>query len=186
MTHSMGIKVTNITEYTPSPTDVFLFDANIWVFLFMPLGRYGIDRQRVYSSFLKSVITSGSTIFINSLLLSEFANVFIRNDFKNWEYSQRPNKVYYKKDFVGSDLYKQTVKEVTVSITQILKFCEKGSDNFNSLDINNVLNNLKIIDFNDSYYIELSAFSKYKIVTDDQDFIKYNNHNQEVLTCIRE
>jgi hypothetical protein len=180
----MGTKVTDITKYSPKSSDVFLFDTNIWLFLFCPLGGTRKIQQQIYSSFLKGVKTSRSTIFINSLILSEFANAFLRLDFNLWVESKRPNKVTYKKDYVGTSRYKETVKLVTYSITEILKYCNKGTDNFNSLEINRILNHLQIIDFNDSYYIELSAFSKYKIVTDDHDFIKYNNHEQEILTIL--
>lgn len=180
----MGIKVTDITRYSPKSSDVFLFDTNIWIFLFCPLGGARKNQQQIYSSFLKSVKSSRSTIFMNSLILSEFANTFLRIDFKLWEASKRPNRVTYKKDYVGTSRYKETVKLVTYSINEILKYCDKGTDNFNSLEINRILNHLQIIDFNDSYYIELSAFSKYKIVTDDHDFINYKTHEQEILTIL--
>lgn len=181
----MGTKVTDITRYSPKSSDVFLFDTNIWMFLFCPLGSVRKNQQQIYSLFLKNVKSSRSTIFINSLILSEFANAFLKLDFSLWEESIRPNRVRYKRDYVGSSRYKETVKQVTSAINEILKYCDKGADNLNTLEINRILSHLQVIDFNDSYYIELSAFSKYKIVTDDHDFIKFNNHEQEVLTILK-
>lgn len=181
----MGTKVTDITSYSPKSSDVFLFDTNIWIFLFCPLGGASKNQQQIYSSFLKSVKSSRSTIFINSLILSEFANTFLKIDFRLWEVSRRPEKLIYKRDYVGTSRYKETVKLVTCSINEILRFCDKGTDNLNSLGIDRILSRFQQIDFNDSYYIELSAFSKYKIVTDDHDFIKYNNHDQEILTILK-
>jgi hypothetical protein len=151
---------------------------------FYTLGNARKRQQQIYSSFLESVKTSRSTIFINSLILSEFANAFIRLDFRQWEASKKTEKVSYKKDYVGTPRYREIIKLVTYAINDILKFCEKGSDNLNSLEIEKVLNHLQSIDFNDSYYIELSSISKYKIVTDDQDFINYKAHDQEILTIL--
>lgn len=180
----MGIKVIDITEYSPKSSDVFLFDTNIWMLLFCPLGNVRKKQQQIYSAFLHRVRSSRSSIFINSLILSEFANAFIKLDFRQWEASRKAEKVSYKKDYVGTPRYREIIKIVTYAINDILKFCEKGSDNLNSLEIGKVLNHLKSIDFNDSYYLELSSFSKYKIVTDDHDFINYKTHDQEILTIL--
>ena len=180
----MGIKVIDITKYSPKSSYVFLFDNNIWMFLFCPLGGNHKHQQQIYSSFLKSVRTSRSSIFINSLILSEFANAFLRLDFRLWEESKKPSRVTFKKDYIGSSRYKDAVKVVTYSINAILGLCEKGSDNLNSLEIEKVLRHFQSIDFNDSYYLELSSFSKYKIVTDDHDFINYKTHDQEILTIL--
>ena len=42
----------------------------------------------------------------------------------------------------------------------------------------------KVVDFNDSYYIELASIKNWKIVTDDQDFIKYTKHNLEIISFV--
>lgn len=65
-----------------------------------------------------------------------------------------------------------------------MRICVKTSDNFNAIEIENVLSHFSHIDFNDSYYIEMAKLDKWKIVTDDNDFSKYSNHNIEIITLL--
>ncbi|HEY5124525.1 MAG TPA: hypothetical protein VIK14_12400 [Ignavibacteria bacterium] len=181
----MGIKVLDIIDYTPKASDIFFFDNTIWMYLFCPLGDYNKKKQKHYSSFLKSIGSSNSTIFITSLILSEFTNRYLRLDFDLWKKETSKFTASFKKDYIGTQRYKDTISEIVVSIKNILGLCEKTPDNFNAININNVFNHLSFIDFNDSYYIELANLGKYKIVTDDYDFISYQNHNIEVFTITR-
>jgi hypothetical protein len=180
----MAAKLTDITKYSPKSTDVFFFDNNIWMYIFCPLGSFNKYKQKHYSSFLKSITTSRSTIFISSMILSEFANRSLRMDFDLWKEETSNYKADYKKDFVGTQRYKDTVEEIKLNINQIMKFCEKTSDNFNAIELNDVLTHLAHIDFNDSYIIELAKIDKFKIVTDDSDFSKYKNHNLDIFTIL--
>lgn len=118
------------------------------------------------------------------MVLSEFANRCLRMDFEQWMKEKRQSSLQYKRDYVGTERYKDTVRVVIPTIETILAFCERGSDNFSSIDFERVLTHFNSIDFNDSYIIELSAQGKYKIVADDQDFVKYQNHNVEVITIV--
>jgi len=180
----MAAKIIDITKYSPKSSDVFFFDNNIWMYLYCPLGNYQKDKQKYYSSFLRSIKTSRSTIFINSLVLSEFANRYLRLDFIQWKNTTSNNSIDYKKDYVGTLRYKETVEEIKLQINQMMKICEKSSDNFNSIDLKNVLQHLTLIDFNDSYYIELAKGQNWKIVTDDKDFLTYQNHSVEIVTIV--
>ncbi len=180
----MGVNVIDITQYSPKSSDLFLFDNSVWMHLFCPLGNHNFKKQQIYSSFLQRVGTSKSSIFVNSLILSEFANRFFRFDFELWIDEGKRYSANYKKDFIGSPRYRETLRVLTTQINGILNLCEKGTDNFNAVNIDNILRHLQFIDFNDSYYIELSSLINYKIVTDDHDFINYKNHNREILTIL--
>jgi hypothetical protein len=180
----MAAKLTDITKYDPKSSDIFFFDNNVWMYLFCPLGNYNKSKQKHYSSFLQSVTTSRSTIFISSMVLSEFSNRNLRMDFDLWKDETGKYGAEFKKDYVGTSRYKNTVEEIKVSINSIMKCCDKTSDNFNAIDIGNVLVHLSHIDFNDSYYIELAKLDSWKIVTDDNDFLKYTNHNIEIITLL--
>ena len=180
----MAAKLTDITKYTPKSSDVFFFDNNVWMYLFCPLGNYNKTKQKYYSSFLQSISTSRSTIFISSMVLSEFSNRNLRMDFDLWKDETGKHSAEFKKDYAGTSRYKEMVEEIKISINTIMKFCVKTSDNFNAIAIENVLVHLSYIDFNDSYYIELAKLDKWKIVTDDKDFSKYTNHNIEIVTLL--
>lgn len=178
----MAANLIDINSYAPKSSDVFFFDNNIWMYLFCPLGNYNQHRQRSYSAFLQSVQTARATIFISSLILSEFANRYLRMDFEQWKKNSGNITADFKKDYVGSAQYIQTAKEVAIQIKTIMRICEKSPDNFNAINLNQVLNHLKSIDFNDSYYIELAELGGWKIVTDDSDFVSYSNHSLDVIT----
>ena len=77
-----------------------------------------------------------------------------------------------------------SLDEVKLNVKQIMKICDKSSDNFNAIDIDSVLKHLSSIDFNDSYYIEIAQLDNWKFVTDDSDFVNYKNHNLEIYTIV--
>lgn len=178
----MAAKVIDITNYSPKSLDIFFFDNSVWMYLFCPLGSYNINKQKHYSSFLRSIESSKSTIFISSLVISEFANRYLRMDFERWKIETGKANANYKKDYIGIERYKDTIKEIMQSINYIMMFCQKSHDNFNAIELKKVFQHLSEIDFNDSYYIELATLGNWKIVTDDFDFVKYSNHNLEIIT----
>ena len=178
----MAAEILDIQNYEPRSSDIFFFDNNIWMFLYCPISEYSKRKQNIYSKFLQGVTSAGAAIFINSLILSEFANANFRLDFDLWRKEQAKFDAQYKKDFVGSSRYQETAKEIKSSIHQILKLCEKTPDDFNAVDLSNVLSHLNSIDFNDSYYLELASLKNWKIVTDDRDFVRYKNHDCTVIT----
>jgi predicted nucleic acid-binding protein len=180
----MAAKIVDITKYSPKSSDIFFFDNNIWMYLFCPLANYNKYRQKHYSSFLQSVNTSKSTIFINSLILSEFTNRYLRMDFEQWKVAQKKYDADFKTDYVGTVRYKDTVSEIKWNINKIMKLCEKASDNFNAINLDLIFNHFSNIDFNDSYYLELAKFSKWKIVTDDKDFVNYKGHDIEIIALL--
>lgn len=180
----MAANIINVRIYEPKTSDVFFFDNNIWMFIFCPLGNYNRKRQKYYSSFLQSIKSTDGCIFISSLILSEFSNRYLRMDFEQWKKEINDLSKEFKKDYIGSDRYTETVDEIKIQTNQILKICERTSDNFNAINLTNVYTHLTQIDFNDSYYIELATMNNWKIVTDDQDFVKYQKHNLGIITYL--
>lgn len=179
----MANNIINISDYSPKATDVFLFDNNIWMYLFCPLADFKKNKQEKYSSFLSLVKTVNSTIFINSLILSEFSNAYLRMEFEQWKKREVLMEASYKKDFVGNQCYKDTIKEIIISLKKILSFCIKSPDDFNAINLEAIYDSLYEIDFNDSYYLEISKMKSCKIVTDDYDFQKISNYSLDILTA---
>ncbi|GEM_PF-3209235 len=88
------------------------------------------------------------------------------------------------KDYIGTAKYKETAEEIVIQIKKMIKICSKAPDDFNAIDLDKVLDHLKIIDFNDSYFFELACSKKWKIVTDDQGFLQVNDSDLDVLTYL--
>ena len=167
--------ILNIQNYTPKSSDVFFFDNNIWMYIFCPLANFQRDRrQRVYSNFFNNLLSRKLPIFINSLILSEFSNRYLRLDFDlaNKDDGKSITKAYpsYKKDYVGSAQYTKTVRDLKIALSQIAKVCQKCSDEFNSINVDEVFALFQKIGFNDSYYIHLAKKKNWIIVSDDSDF----------------
>lgn len=178
------MKLHDITTYQPSYSDIFFFDTNVWMFLFCPIGGYKKEKQRKYSDFFNKVVSSKACIWINSLVLSEFTNAWLRIAFNDWKkIPANIGKNNYKQHFVPTASYKSTIEEIRPTLEIILKKAERATDDFNSISIDHIFRELENCDFNDSYYIELASRHKWKIVTDDADLFKNNNLNAEIISA---
>jgi len=177
-------KIHDIKTYYPTSEDTFFFDNNVWMYLFCPIGNFQQEKQRLYTSFFNRICTANACIWINSLVLSEFCNAWLRIEYNNWKKKPENNfRNNYKKDFVPSETYKEVIKEIKSTLPQLLKKTERCSDNFNAIDLNAIYSELENCDFNDSYYLELARMNHWKIVTDDADFFKNNQLHVEIITA---
>lgn len=174
----------NIKGYVPSSTDCFFLDNNVWMFLFCPLGNYKANKQKAYSQFVADIKAYRASIYINSLVLSEFANTYLRLDFQLWKKQPENCMADYKRDYLKSDQYSTTTLSVQSAMMNILKLSERMPDNFNAVDMSSIFNHFRTIDFNDSYFIEYcrSCGKNMFFVSDDKDFSKIDCGNVKVLT----
>lgn len=163
--------ISNIAHYQPQSNDRFFFDANIWMYLYCPLGNYNNNIIRKYDNFFKQILKNRSTVFISSLVLSEFINTYLKLEFNILKY-QFPDKYSdFKKDFRNTEKYKNLIRDISTTLKgQILKFAKRIDDNFKKIDLDKILFDLEHSDFNDNYYINLCEIEKIKIVTHDKDF----------------
>jgi predicted nucleic acid-binding protein len=178
-------EVIQIDKYTPSTSESFFFDNNVWMFLYYQIANYGRQKQNKYSQLLERLISLRCLIFINSLLLSEFINTCLRSDFKIWcdLEENKGRKLKFKEDFVGSASYKESVEEILSSVSQIRKVTTAGNDDFNALNIDAILAGMSLRDFNDNYYLALAERKKWTIVTDDSDMLSNVNHKVKIVTA---
>lgn len=173
----------DLKNYQIKMSDQFFFDTNVWLLLFGTVANYQKADQDTYSSFLKNIIQRQNPIYITSMIISEFANVLLRHDFKQWTNEKGLVNQDFKRDFVGTTDYQSsviTIKQLILSILNIPNIL-RVSDSFHNIDMNNILDNFGIVDFNDSYIANLSNQNKYKVVTNDKDFQKLAT-NIDILT----
>jgi len=167
----------NLSTYTPKFNDQFFFDTNVWLLLFGSVANYQKNDQKIYSTFLGELLSRNSSIFISSLILSEYANVQLRRDFNQWKPKSGFVDPQFKKDFVGTQIYKDSVVVITQELNNIIKLpiVVRTPDSFNALSLDHILADFEVLDFNDSYIAELSSFNNCKVVTNDRDFFKIAN-----------
>ncbi|MFH0893513.1 MAG: PIN domain-containing protein [Bacteroidota bacterium] len=174
--------VFDINKYSPAFNENLFFDNNVWVYLFCPFSNYKKEKQTAYAEFVKNAIRQKSAIFVNSIVLSEFCNYWLRTEFNIWKRSQTGNKDF-KKDFTPTNEYHAAVEDVKIALNKILQIADKNNDDFNAISFDNVMSEFGNCDFNDSYYLELARIKKWKIVTEDADFFKNNSLNIDVITA---
>ena len=153
----------NIDTYIPKNTDKFFFDNNIWMYLYCPIGNYNQNAVTKYSDFFAKVLSVGSTIYVSSIILSEFYNTYNRLDFNIWKTPETKN---YKKDYRPTQQFKDTSQNIVMTIeTRILGIAKRVDDGFVDIDIEQISTKCGKLDFNDSYYVELAKRNGFKIPT---------------------
>ena len=163
--------VIKIKDYRVKSGDTFFFDNNVWMFLFASIASAKDSKQKAYSTLLSDIQTAKASIFVSSLVISEYMNRCLRLSHKQWE--KRTNQIGtdYKKDYKITSDFKEAVKTIKAEIDIILNLCDKTPDNFNAIELNEIFNKIKACDFNDAYYVEMCKLGKYKLVTDDSDIL---------------
>ncbi|MEQ6121632.1 PIN domain-containing protein [Reichenbachiella sp. MALMAid0571] len=175
-------KVFSINDYSPKSSETYFLDTNVWLYLFCPIANHRDKEQRIYSSFYKLLTQGDHSIFVNSLVASEFANAYLRIDFRLWKEETKNFNADYKRDFVRSNRFISTVNQVKKSLRVILSKAHRMTDNFNAIELDHVFSEFGRSDFNDSYYLELSRMNNWKIVTHDADLFKSNQLDVDVIT----
>src|SRR4051794_33144483 len=117
----MSNQIIRIKDYSIKGDDVFFFDNNIWMYLFCPIGQYNAHKQAEYSKFFQYIVSRKNHIFVNSLILSEFANRYLRLDFaiQNKSSLQYPS---FKKDYMPSPRFVSIAGDIKIHLTKILTF----------------------------------------------------------------
>ena len=138
-------------------TDEFFFDTNIWIILFASIANVEENDQRIYSKFLEDIISRQNPIYITSNIISEFSNVLLRRDFNQWKLNSGHINPKFKEHFIPTKNYKNSVEFITASLNKIFSLPNviKIPDNFNSVNLDKVLEDFKLIDFNDSYIVQI-------------------------------
>lgn len=156
-----------------SPTDSYIFDTNVWLFLFGPLAGSNEREQRAYSHLLKEIQDRKAIIFITSLILSEYINAALRMNFRLWKIENDYNNADFKHDYRPSEHYKMALNDVKEQVKIILQCTEKRNDDFRDMSfisMHPLLDN--DCDYNDAYLLQYCQKNKFNLVTDDGDITK--------------
>ena len=164
-------KIERIGDFKVKSGDYFFFDNNVWMFLFSPISGAKDYQQRVYSNLFKEIQSARATIFINSLVVSEYINRSLRLNHSLWRdrvVKSGVRFVDYKKDYRPTKEFEDAKNEVCDEMRNILSIAERKPDDFNAMDLTSVLA-AREMDFNDSYYVSFCKLNNFILVTDDKD-----------------
>lgn len=161
-----------IADHDVSPAFSYIFDTNVWIFLFAPLAGAKKNKQEAYSRLLANILSRKATIWINSIIVSEYVNAVLRLAFKQW---MRNNGLYnadFKRDFRHTADYRTTLDDVKTQVADILRICERRPDDFNHIDVGTIIGSMGTAsyDFGDAMIVDACNRNKeIHLVTDDSD-----------------
>src|SRR5690554_146327 len=152
-------------------TELF-FDTNIWLLIYGPFGDFKRTRQKAYTKLFEKVVSKNCSIYLCSMVLSEYANVVLRYEFNNWKDKNKNFGADYKRDFVGTEVCQDKVRSVKEQLKAMLKLPNiiTVPDNFNAISLDNIFADFGASDFNDAYINETVNSKNLILVTDDGDF----------------
>lgn len=161
------------SEYEIKSSDEIFFDTNIWLLLFCPIANYNQHDQRKVSKFYERLLSRKTHIIINGLVLSEFSNAYLRMDFDLWKKETNQYSASFKKDYFNSERSERVRSLISSTIEKkILSTSHKYPDSLNSINISQVLEYYKTLDFNDSMIAKQCSNKKWILFTHDNDFDK--------------
>lgn len=171
--------IQNIASYIPKETDVFLLDTNVLIKIFYPT--LGARNSAPYISFYQKILKSKSELLLSSIQLSEFVNRCVRFQFSLYQ-KEHPDIKDFKKDYRNTEDYRGSMNAILGIIEQdIFPYFSRINDNFELLDMDNLLMHSFSYDFNDAIIAEISRQKKALLVTDDRDYINYL-HKLNIIT----
>lgn len=173
----MANKIIALRDFSPTSGKQYLFDTNIWMLLFCPLGNIKKDKQVKASKLLSYIISANAPIILTSLILSEFSNAYLRLAFEQWRKTPGNVSGKFKRDYFDTQDAVANREAIVGAINNILTIqsIQKFPDNFNNINISQVLVNYKTIDFNDSFIIENCRRNSWVLITHDGDFNKVDS-----------
>lgn len=167
------MEIIKVNKHKVLPANVYFFDTNVWVFIFAPIAGTDKRKQSCYSKLLKEICSLDATIFVSSLVLSEYVNAVLRIGFKQWKNSNGIQNADFKFDYRVTNDYLTTLKDAVCQVEEILKICKKRPDDFHIIDLKSVLDQMnQNADYNDSYYVKDCEKMHMIFVSDDTDIQK--------------
>ncbi len=165
------MEVNKIKDHLVNSTYSYLFDTNVWLYIYGPVAGSRPDKQKIYSNLLNDILSRKATIYITSLNISEYINVVLNIGFRQWKRSNDYANADFKRDYRSTDDYKAQLEDAIFQVQEILKVAEKRPDDFNAINIDDVLQQMsKNADYNDSYMLKSCEYGGMKLVSDDGDF----------------
>ena len=172
-----------ISKYTVGPSEEFFFDTNVWLFIFAPLAGAKTDKQKAYSGLLGEIVSRGATIWINSQVVAEYINRYLRMEFDQWKERTKRYDAEFKRDFRPTSDYLSSLNSAKSLLSVILQKSKRHPDDFHTIDVNAIISSMgSTCDYGDAIIVDLCKRKKFNLVTDDKDMTQ-NNYAFTVLTA---
>lgn len=171
------MKVETIKNHTVSQMNSYLFDTNVWLYIYGPMAGSEKKKQGLYAGLLREIVDRGAGLFITSMVLSEYINRVLRIEFEHWKNTTSNFDADYKRDYRQTIDYEESLADVKAQVKDILSNVpQKRPDDFNHIDVESVVNSMSnSADFNDVYLVRCCEEGKMCFVSDDNDIISIDS-----------
>ena len=182
----MNNNVHDARNYRLSTGDNFFFDANIWLYVYGPIGNYDNWHAKHYSKFFDKLQNQNYDIYTNNIVLSEYINRFARMEFIQHQEELGLKNNEFKK-FRDTDDFKDIAPEIAANLRKIIRFSKICNHEMDDVALFEVADNFESgkHDFNDLIIKEICKDKNLILVTNDADFydsdIKLVTVNNRIL-----
>ena len=164
----MKNKAHNLATYTFMNGEPLLLDTNVWLYLFpAPSGKLpGFATS--YSAALKRMLTAGTHLALDALILSEYLNRYCRIEWGALHKAAQPD---FKK-FRQSAAFASIGQGAAEFARRMLKLSSRHDHPFATVNVAQVLTDFEsgAHDLNDGLLVETCRHHGWKLVTNDGDF----------------
>lgn len=160
-------KAHDVAKYVFSKGEQILIDANVWLYLQPPSVQPPPRFAWQYSNALKQILSAGAKPVIESLILSEYLNRYLRLEY---DFGWRTKYPKFK-DFRKSSDFAPVAQSAVADAKTILKLAVPQDTQFCAIDLAAVLAETEAgsLDFNDSVLVENCRLQGWKLLTNDGD-----------------
>lgn len=165
----MSNEVYSISSYRFSQTDILLFDTNVWLYIYGPMGEQYPRYRATYTLGLIRSRAAKARILLDVLVLSEFINAYARFIYNQLPRETKPAEF---KIFRNSPNFPIIAEEIARQSEKIIERCELIESGFTSVNLRGLIGDYAAgkSDFNDQMLVELCKENEFKLVTHDSDF----------------
>jgi predicted nucleic acid-binding protein len=181
----MKNKAHDARRHSFNAADSVLPDANFWLYLYAPQPPSATWAVNAYSDIYKSLITAKTRLFLDVLILSEFANTYARIE---WQIGA-PAGVPFKQ-FRKSAAFVPIAQAIATDAKRILKVAAPLDHPFSQWNITNLLDDFGTgcFDCNDQLIIEVCKKHGLTPLTNDSDFTEgglnvFTANNRLLTAC---
>lgn len=176
--------IVNAAEHAVSPANSYLFDTNVWLYIFGPVAGSSNRKQSRYAKLLRDIIDRKASVFVSSLVLAEYINAVLRMGFRKWKRTTDNVNADFKTDYRVTEDYEAVLRDAIFQVEEILKVAQKKPDDFHRIEITDALARMgREADYNDMYLVKTcEECNGLKFVSDDTD-IKSIQANITLITA---
>jgi len=163
----MRNKAIDARTHTFAGTDSILLDANVWLYLYGPAADPSDWKVQAYSGIFSRLLTAGTQLFLDVLILSEFINRFARMEMKRIQPTQSDFKA-----FRTSADYPSVASAIETQVGQILTACRPIDHPFAEWRHTDLMKEFGTgsSDWNDQLIVENCRKHNLALLTNDADF----------------